>query len=350
MNSNMVNGIEGSHFFYAVVENRHDPMMLGRVQVRIMGLHSELKQGNDKTGQGITTEDLPWAYPVQNITNAAMNGIGQSPTGIVEGTHVVGISRDGRMMNDLIILGTLGGIPKEKPNGQIGFNDPNAIYPREDFVGEPDTNRLARNEDTENTIQNVDLKGAIDKKVSHANDTGEWDEPKSPYAAVYPYNHVTESESGHIIEVDDTEGAERLHTYHKSGTFEEIHPDGTVVTRIVGDEFEITIKDRNVHVKGSMNITVDGDASIYVKGNVEEQVAKNVNRVIEGNVVELIKGTLTRTVTGNVTETFESNKTIDISGTDSETVGGSQTNTIAGGITTDGGPTIKMTAGRVDIN
>ena len=36
---------------------------------------------------------------------------------------------------------------------------------------------------------------------------------------VYPKNHVYETESGHIKEFDDTEGAERIHEYHKSGTF-----------------------------------------------------------------------------------------------------------------------------------
>lgn len=69
---------------------------------------------------------------------------------------------------------------------------------------------------------------------------GVFKEPPTPYGAQYPYNHVRESEPspgrdvsnedppkncGHIEEWDDTPGAERLYRQHKSGTFEEIHPD-----------------------------------------------------------------------------------------------------------------------------
>jgi hypothetical protein len=34
-----------------------------------------------------------------------------------------------------------------------------------------------------------------------------------PMQAVYPYNHVFESESGHIMEIDDTKDNERLFTH-----------------------------------------------------------------------------------------------------------------------------------------
>ena len=58
---------------------------------------------------------------------------------------------------------------------------------------------------------------------------GFWNEPDpksikknaNPYvSSQYPYNHVYESESGHIREVDDSPGHERLFTQHRSGTFE----------------------------------------------------------------------------------------------------------------------------------
>jgi len=355
MNSNMITGLTGAPIFYGVVENRNDPMKLGRVQVRIIGLHSALKQGNDNTGEGISTPDLPWALPLQNITSAAMNGIGNSPTGILEGTHVIGISRDGRMYNDLIILGTLGGIPEEAPNGQAGFNDPSNTYPKEAFLNEPDTNRLARNEKIDSTIHQL-KKDSLDKAIPNANQSGQWDEPASDYNAEYPYNHVQESESGHTIEIDDTKGSERLHTYHKTGTFQEINSDGSRVTKIVGDDYEIVHSGKHLHVKGVLNITVDGDAALFIKGNVEEEVTGNVNRVVDGNITELVKGNINRTVKGSVTEEFQSNKSLAVTGSDTETsasknstVSGSETNK-SGNLIVDGGSTIKMTAARVDIN
>ena len=33
----------------------------------------------------------------------------------------------------------------------------------------------------------------------------------------YPYNHVFESESGHVMEIDDTLDNERLFTQHRTG-------------------------------------------------------------------------------------------------------------------------------------
>jgi hypothetical protein len=79
-----------TQMYQGVVEDRNDPLSLGRVRIRFVGLHSE-----DKLK--IKTEDLPWAYPVQPITSAAMNGIGTSPLGPVEGTWVVGFFRDQNM-------------------------------------------------------------------------------------------------------------------------------------------------------------------------------------------------------------------------------------------------------------
>ena len=68
--------------YYGVVENRKDPLKLGRCQVRIVGLHT-----HDKAV--LPTADLPWATPMQPVTSAAMNGIGWTPVGPVEGTTVI---------------------------------------------------------------------------------------------------------------------------------------------------------------------------------------------------------------------------------------------------------------------
>jgi len=88
------------------VENRDDPLKIGRCQVRIVGIHT-----HDKTI--LPTEDLPWAYPMQPLTSAAMNGIGWSPTGPVLGTWVIIMFRDEDQQQP-IMLGTIGGIPQSK--------------------------------------------------------------------------------------------------------------------------------------------------------------------------------------------------------------------------------------------
>ena len=252
-----MNGI----FYTGVVENRRDPSRLGRCQVRIVGLHTENKKL-------IPTEELPWAYPIQPIISAAMNGIGYTPLGPVEGTWVVGFFRDGENCQEPVIMGTLGGIPQEAPNSRIGFNDPSEKYPISEFLEEADTNRLARNEKISETIVQAKIDN-LDKDVPVALGADEnWDEPNPFYSAEYPFNHVRFSESGHVMEVDDTLNHERLGEYHRKGTFYEIGPDGKKITKVVNDNYLIIAGGDYVHIKGVCNVTVGGDCNLKVNGGV----------------------------------------------------------------------------------
>jgi hypothetical protein len=80
----------------------------------------------------LPTKDLPWAQPIQDITSAAISGIGKSATGIVEGTWVVGFFADGEEAQRPIVMGTLAGIPTSLPDTTKGFNDPFGVYPSRD--------------------------------------------------------------------------------------------------------------------------------------------------------------------------------------------------------------------------
>jgi hypothetical protein len=188
---------------------------------------------------------------------------------------------------------------------ELGFRDPSKIYPVEGRMGEPDTNRLARNENVDWTI--------VKKKDDSRNkcDTalyGSWEEPKTPYAAKYPKNHVVETESGHIFEVDDTPGSERIHEYHKSGSFTETHPLGSEVHKVVGNAWDITLSDNMILVKGNSSTTVgkimkiktgehlefeiDGDFRVLVKGNTIMETL--------GNMIHKVKGKMTLASEGNM--------------------------------------------------
>ena len=115
-------------------------------------------------------------------------------------------------------------------------------------------------------------------------------EPQTPYNASYPHNKVMETESGHVFEVDDTEGSERIHVYHKSGTFIEIHPDGSMVRKVKGQNHEVMLSDNNVHVKGDLNITVENDANIYTKGDVKMKTDGNFTHDVTDGDYELNVG------------------------------------------------------------
>lgn len=173
--------------------------------------------------------------------------------------------------NDLRPIPSSGVIPPITPSGGggDGFKDVSGYYPRKKWRNESDVSRLARNEKTDQTILKA-KQATLIRRVGTSGGT-EWDEPRSPYNAVYPLNHVHQTESGHTVEYDDSPGAERIHVYHRAGSFFEFHPDGSVVYKSVKDQFEITVNDRNVYVGGNCNITVVGDANIYSKGlmNIE---------------------------------------------------------------------------------
>ena len=133
-------GHNGFLWFTGVVEDRNDPNKAGRVRVRALGHHTS-------NTTILPTSDLPWAHTMLPATSAGISGLGQSATGLVEGSWVLGYFRDGMDRQEMIVLGTLPGVPAELSQAG-GFYDPNGIYPK--YKDEPDVNRLAvNNEDLE---------------------------------------------------------------------------------------------------------------------------------------------------------------------------------------------------------
>ena len=153
-----------------------------------------------------------------------------------------------------------------------------------------------------------------------------WNEPRTTdktkggttrYAAKYPYNHVFESESGHIKEYDDTPGSERIHEWHRTGTFYEIDADGTKHTRVVGNNYEVIHGTDFVNIKGDVNLTIESNCKTYIKGDWNIQVDGNKYETVKGNVhetygttldshhhVTLVHGEREETVTKNVIQTY----------------------------------------------
>ena len=114
-------------------------------------------------------------------------------------------------------------------------------------------------------------------------------EPKSAANAdnqpIYPYNNIQQTESGHTFELDDTPARERIRLQHRVGTFIEMHPNGDEVHKVYGDGYEITIKNKNVLIKGTCNITIEGDSNLHVLGDVMEKVDGSYTLDVTGPVV-----------------------------------------------------------------
>jgi hypothetical protein len=131
-----------------------------------------------------------------------------------------------------------------------------------------------------------------------------WTEPESAantdYQPVYPYNSVTQSESGHSLELDDTPGRERVRLQHGTGnTFIEMQATGDEIHKIFGNGYEIVLKNKNVLISGVCNITVMGDSVLHVQGDSYQQVDGTVYQNVKGNVKQLINGDCEQTVQGD---------------------------------------------------
>lgn len=111
-----------------------------------------------------------------------------------------------------------------------------------------------------------------------------WAEPESAasveHPPKYPYNNITQTESGHTFEMDDTPSRERVRLQHRSGTFIEMHPNGDEVHKVYGNGFEITIKNKNVLIEGVCNIEVKGDCNMHVGGDLNQVVDGNYNLTV----------------------------------------------------------------------
>lgn len=316
----------GTTIWEGVVESTDDPKKANRIQVRILGIHTPQKVKSET--EGIPTKELMWAQVTTPLTDAMNSGVGKNSK-IPKGTQVNGYFRDGDNMQLPVVLGAIAGInPDTKPRTDLGFSDPDGNYPKESYLEESDVNKLARNEDIDNTIvkqKRDNVKSGIETANGNT-----WDEPETTYNSVYPYNQVKETESGHIIELDDTPDSERVHIFHRSGTFIEVHPNGDVVKRIKGDNYDIIDNDGKVYIDGNCDITINGKSTLLVNDDVEikynmnetKTVAQNVTLTVNGDVVQTINGSATQTIGGDVNQTLQSNVSQQVSGDYSIDVGG----------------------------
>ena len=368
-------GKGGFIWWVGFVEDRMDPLKLGRLKIRCVGWDADNKMQ-------LPTDALPWAqvaFPVNNV----------NPYACKEGDMVLGFFADGEAAQQRIVFGQFPSIPLKEANAEEAYSDPRedlADAPRppeskeyiEDGTGivitekpqadpnpiyldEPTTSRIARNDAetiTETFIQ--ERKDNVVKEIKTYNKEEElsnWDEPKTLYDAVYPYNNVMETESGHVVEYDDTPGAERIHIAHRNGSFTEWYPDGDRVEKITKDKYTIVMADDHLYVMGSCKITVQGDAEIYVQKNlyatVDENltayVVGNVDAQVDGDVTALVKGDVDATVNGSLSATIDGDATLDIGGDCSETVGGGKTSDVGGDYNISAG-NFSVNAGTINLN
>ena len=343
---------------FGEVKDINDPEKLGRVKVNVYGFHDDiptkelgwsnvlmpantpatLGQGHSvnlkeeilwKTGDllpnpiqspafravtsGPAGQSVEEALEVKTITDVAPDygfytGSDVPKTGDVreQGSLVCGMFLD-PAMQEFLVIGTL-------PTKTAGVKD-----------------------------NNLRVRGENDP---HADETKGQYEPLSPYDPTYPYNHVYETESGHVKEYDDTPGIERIKERHKSGTQYEIGPNGSKVERIIKDNYQLVAGNDTIEVKGSVKIIVSGDAKLSVAKDLTANVGGMLETVVAGNAIATIAGTTTVLNTGdmNLTVSGKDSANLTIKSQYSTTEAAGSTTMHKGEIKLDGNVTVTGTS------
>jgi len=353
-------GKNGFTWFIGIVEDKFDPLKLGRCRVRCVGWHTPDKQL-------IPTEHLPWAtsvFPVKSV----------DPYAPREGDMVFGFFADGENAQEPVVMGVLPNIPLKEADPTLGFNDARTAaqlidsprppqsrvyvkgsgveiseyssaerYPRTrepHILDEPTTPRMARNEELGGTFIE-ERRETVFTDIPKAYE-GSWDEPETEYDARYPYNNVTETESGHHLEFDDTFGKERVHLAHRSGTFLEMYPKGDQVERIAKSKFSLIVKDDHVYVMGEATITIDKDARVLIEQNGYLEVKGDLNVHVHGNANVDVDQNVNVNVGGNL-DAFVAG-TVNVDG------GASVSVSAATDMNLNAGSSIRLSAPRIDLN
>jgi len=338
-------GVSGFVTWEGVVESRNDPLQIGRVQVRIIGFHTKNKDSTANKYDALTTNDLPWAMVLMPPTSSGMTGLGVSMHNLVEGSRVFGFFRDGNRGEQPVILGVYVGITESIESSDIttanyntsgktrleteGFFDPRTSeelnsaprppqsidddslklteassashYPQDknatfqtrsgSMIGEPDTHKLTRGQWEGTCIDQRKSSRITQSSLPYHStpnkgklfDTMTIAEPEDFYNAKYPYNKVIETESGNVIELDDTPGAERIHVWHRSGAYYQMGPDGSISQRSTGKTFTYSKGNSEHLVAGDYKLNAKGNYRIYCKGatlNITDGVVTIVGKEI----------------------------------------------------------------------
>lgn len=214
-------GTDGQfYWFQGIVEDIDDPLQLGRIKIR------HITEYNPSSKEYVDTDDIPWAIPMTPANSASRFGVGTAPVGIDKGSFVVGFYLDGVKKTKPMVLGSW------------------PVY----------------NEDNDKHSVNEKARGIAPQEKEYLSY-----EPKTQYAAEYPHNKTYTTKRGHLIEIDDTPEGERIHVFHRSGSYIEMNPDGSVVTKSSDKEINISMKDKDIVVnQGNTSIiSVDGSINIY---------------------------------------------------------------------------------------
>ena len=183
------------------------------------------------------------------------------------------------------------------------FSDPAGQYPRTKNHNQSSINEAAR--------------GGGGKQLSVGGSVKNVDLEVEPAASTqYGMADIRETASGHVIELNDTPGGERIMLRHKTGAGIEVRPDGTVLVVSTKNKVEVCHGSNEVIVEGEAHLTYKGnltlnvtgdynvncrDYNVHARGSKSEQIDNNSKTSVFGNSGNTIAGSLIQSVAGNTT-------------------------------------------------
>ncbi len=311
--------------YRGVVEDRDDPLRLGRCRVRVMGVQTE-EQGGDLNK--VPYDELQWAEPIGPNFEGSISGSGAFCVPL-QGSHVMVFYENGNMMQPRY-FGSVSGYPIDgdkysQLDPQDGFRDPDVKYPLEDHIVESDWQRLSKIDKLGETYlllkeENLDL------VVPIAFEGTPWDEQPPMFDAEYPQNNVfathDDFEENIVIELDATFGKERFAWWHPSKSYMEINFEGRMTFRNTLHRWDICDGMVHMHYMSYHFKTIDDDMVFLME--------KSEFREIKSKRWTKIHETDWRNVIGDSHELLDSNEIVVILEDRDTYIGGDDTFQVAG--------------------
>ena len=195
------------------------------------------------------------------------------------------------------------------------FDDPKGVFPKREYANAPSVNLEARGiEQNELLIGGGDV--GLDLEI------------KDYPASTAPLNQVRRTVSGHVQEVDDTPGRERMLFRHKTGAGVELRSDGSVIINATNNMIRVAGGSEKVIIEGDGQLVYHGNLRMKVDGDFDLDVGGNINMTSGGAMTQDIKGGFRQDVNGNHSTFVNKRMMRTITGSDTSFISGDQTNII----------------------
>lgn len=246
---------------------------------------SALKDINRRNGTNITTTSVKNASPseqlkVYDLYLQRWNYSNSSGLGIMQAAPAFA-SKPGN--TEVYSVGSLAWQRNPAwrgPDGRITVDSINNYYKRKNPPAlDSSGTLLADNEQNEQFIN----ASYAPSTVSAPEKSTSWDEPSSGYMATYPYNRVIETPGGHVVELDSTQGNERIMVWHPSGSYMQMTKTTNTV-KSTKDFYGIYDENHHISIGGKNFITIEGDSHVLVKGNKIEEIRGDYRQIVHGNI------------------------------------------------------------------